>query len=162
MLLAAVRGIPLEKGIILDNLGEFANIYRGAGSLQEGGQLEANAFGLHDMLGNVWEWTQSAYVPYPGAEWEEYTYESPEDTNRVLRGGSFRRWQCQRPLRVPQRRLRRSVPPCLQRTVFVLLRSLCPDRGPEASTGLVPVYIQDGVEGLNKGMVSKQHNMHTE
>ena len=83
-------GIDDAEEITTETLGEYAwydGNYRG--SIQPVGKLKPNDWGLYDMLGNVWEWTQSAYVPYPGADWEEYTYESPEDTFRVLRGGSF-------------------------------------------------------------------------
>lgn len=44
-------------------------------------------YGVHDMAGNVWEWTMSAYQDYP------YKNDDKNDTNknvsRVLRGGSW-------------------------------------------------------------------------
>src|SRR5690606_5825817 len=47
--------------------------------------------GLRQMLGNVWEWTASAFLPYPGFEpgpYREYSQPWFGD-HRVLRGGSF-------------------------------------------------------------------------
>jgi len=53
------------------------------------GQFLSNAWDLHDVHGNVWEWTGSAYSEdYGGAEQE---CRSKNDTNarRVIRGGSW-------------------------------------------------------------------------
>ena len=53
------------------------------------GQFKANRFGLHDMLGNVWEWTCS----FPGNNVpEKFVQECPSaDSNkyRVVQGGSW-------------------------------------------------------------------------
>jgi len=51
--------------------------------------FKANTFGLHDMLGNVWEWTQDNYhdnyngAPIAGGVW------IGGSAKRVLRGGSW-------------------------------------------------------------------------
>lgn len=53
------------------------------------GLLEANEPGLHDMLGNVWEWTASMDMPFPVRENDGR--EAPNTTApRVIRGGGFR------------------------------------------------------------------------
>jgi formylglycine-generating enzyme required for sulfatase activity len=46
-----------------------------------------NGFGLHGMLGGVWEWTSSVHGPAVGSE---ESAGAPADARRVLRGGSFR------------------------------------------------------------------------
>jgi gamma-glutamyl hercynylcysteine S-oxide synthase len=47
--------------------------------------------GLEGMLGNVWEWTASTFLPYPGFVRDPYKeYSEPWfGTHKVLRGGSF-------------------------------------------------------------------------
>jgi iron(II)-dependent oxidoreductase len=47
--------------------------------------------GLRQMLGNVWEWTASAFAPYPGFAPGVYAdYSAPWfGDHRVLRGGAF-------------------------------------------------------------------------
>jgi formylglycine-generating enzyme required for sulfatase activity len=53
------------------------------------GSFKANGFGLYDMLGNVWEWTEDSYhknyegAPLDGSAWVK------DKTKTVLRGGSW-------------------------------------------------------------------------
>ncbi|MDD4964438.1 MAG: formylglycine-generating enzyme family protein [Gallionella sp.] len=80
---------------------EYANygVDAGWGGLAQGrdkwvnsapvGSFPANGFGLHDMIGNVWEWVQDSYhsdyngAPTDGSVWSGAT------ERRVLRGGSW-------------------------------------------------------------------------
>ena len=52
------------------------------------GQKTSNAWGLHDMLGNVWEWTWDAYEPYSARDVVDPTGANSGGTH-VLRGGSW-------------------------------------------------------------------------
>jgi len=48
------------------------------------GCFPANGYGLHDMVGNVWEWTSDTFAPGHGA-----TGSRGAETMRVIKGGSF-------------------------------------------------------------------------
>lgn len=70
-----------------DKLAWYGDEY---GSPHPAGQKQANAWGLHDMSGNVWEWTQDCLHPnYRGAPTDGSAWQEPECRSRVLRGGSW-------------------------------------------------------------------------
>ena len=57
------------------------------------GQYRANAFGINDMVGNVWEWVADCSVlPYPDQpkDGSAMTLRAEECTHRAIRGGSWR------------------------------------------------------------------------
>ena len=54
------------------------------------GSFSPNAFGLHDMHGNVWEWVQDCWnESYNGAPSDGSAWQSSNCSRRVLRGGSW-------------------------------------------------------------------------
>jgi formylglycine-generating enzyme required for sulfatase activity len=54
------------------------------------GTFPANAFGLYDMVGNVWEWVEDCdHDSYNGAPTDGSAWTSGNCSNRVLRGGSW-------------------------------------------------------------------------
>jgi formylglycine-generating enzyme required for sulfatase activity len=53
------------------------------------GSLQGNAWGLHDLHGNVWEWTRSAARPYPYVD-DDGRNAREAAGQRIVRGGSWR------------------------------------------------------------------------
>lgn len=54
------------------------------------GSLPRNAFGLHDMHGNAWEWVQDCYKPdYRDAPSDGSAVSSPDCRLHILRGGAW-------------------------------------------------------------------------
>ncbi len=54
------------------------------------GRRAPNAFGLHDLVGNVWEWVQDCYeMPYPAAPRDGSAVELAGCERRAVRGGSW-------------------------------------------------------------------------
>ena len=53
------------------------------------GRYRANAFGLFDVAGNVWEWTQDCYQSYRQASADGSPYNPQNCARRVIRGGSW-------------------------------------------------------------------------
>jgi formylglycine-generating enzyme required for sulfatase activity len=55
------------------------------------GSFRTNAFGLHDMIGNVYEWTEDCWNDnYNGAPTDGSSWQTGDCQIRVLRGGSWR------------------------------------------------------------------------
>ncbi len=72
-------------------LGQYAWYDKNAGDRQRPvAGKKPNAFGLYDMLGNVWEWTEDCWnESYQGAPADGSAWTSGECGKRVVRGGSW-------------------------------------------------------------------------
>ncbi len=71
--------------------GQYAWYDKNAGNRQRvvGGK-KPNAYGLYDMLGNVWEWTEDCWNEnYVGAPTDGSAWTQGDCTRRVVRGGSW-------------------------------------------------------------------------
>ena len=79
----------------------FGGVYRN--QTTDIGSFPANAFGLYDLHGNVWEWCEDVWhddynsAPTDGSAWES----AGNSSRRVLRGGSwdYTSWYCRSAVR---------------------------------------------------------------
>ena len=87
--LDAIGGYGGNSGVTYSGGYDCGGWYAGSttcGAQPVGGK-QANAWGLSDMAGNVWEWTWDWMADYPGATTD---FVGPQTGNyRVLRGGSW-------------------------------------------------------------------------
>lgn len=72
-------------------LGLYAWYDKNAGNRQRAvGTRRPNAYGLYDMLGNVWEWTEDCWnESYQGAPVDGSAWLQGDCNKRVVRGGSW-------------------------------------------------------------------------
>jgi formylglycine-generating enzyme required for sulfatase activity len=69
--------------------GSAKGVNRGK-TIEVGSLNKPNAFGLHDMHGNVWEWVEDCYEDtYAGAASDGRAVADTPSCSRVLRGGSW-------------------------------------------------------------------------
>ena len=74
---------------VLDAIGWYCG--NAGGAPNEVGSKPANAWGLFDMHGNLYEWCNDWYDVYPGAVTDPKgpMVDSSAGSDRVLRGGNF-------------------------------------------------------------------------
>ena len=76
---------PEQANYLFDENGKRV----GRGSRSAVGKFPANAFGVHDMHGNVCEWVEDAWSPTYASEGAEGNGALRDETLRVIRGGAW-------------------------------------------------------------------------
>ena len=66
------------------NKANFGKTVRPVGSVE----TDVSVYGVHDLNGNVSEWTSSWYKPYPGSEHEDSNF---GENFKVIRGGAYKK-----------------------------------------------------------------------
>ncbi|MBF0604530.1 MAG: SUMF1/EgtB/PvdO family nonheme iron enzyme [Nitrospirae bacterium] len=85
---ANVLDLDAKAGINVE-IGSWFECHDGIVPTALVGYFKPNGFGLYDILGNVWEWTCSAYASdYDGSE-KNCAKTEDKGSNRVSRGGSW-------------------------------------------------------------------------
>lgn len=80
---------PLPDGRTVEDANVYGWCSDSGGVTHPVGQKAANAWGLQDIFGNVYEWTADTYAPYPTERDPVVDPLNAEGTLRVMRGGSW-------------------------------------------------------------------------
>lgn len=88
---AARAGSSELRPVPVDNLTDHAWYIDNSGDVPHPvAQRKANAFGVHDMLGNAWEWVEDWYNPTTYTSENRIDPQGPsQGSAKVRRGGSF-------------------------------------------------------------------------
>ncbi|OPZ06436.1 MAG: Serine/threonine-protein kinase pkn1 [candidate division BRC1 bacterium ADurb.BinA364] len=77
-------------GAAASEISRYANALDAHPATVDAGCFEPNAFGLHDMIGNVWEWCADYYAPgYFAIAPDANPVNLQKTDRRSIRGGAF-------------------------------------------------------------------------